>query len=138
MEESTFDIDCFSDIYKDAYGFRPRNHRFYDDETTDDEKQEIWDDTCLAVENVINIDEIQKEEASRVFEQRITELLEIGAPDRETAVRWLFQAENVTKYDAAYGASFLLWLFNLPNSYTDEMNEMLKIYIDAKIIEREA
>ena len=33
----TFEDNLFSDLHKDAYGFRPRYHRYY--EASDDEKQ---------------------------------------------------------------------------------------------------
>ena len=44
----TYSEELFSDFHKDAYGFRPRNHRFYDADTTPAEKQEIWDATGRA------------------------------------------------------------------------------------------
>lgn len=40
----TFDIRCFSDLHKDAYGMRP-NQQYFDwlSTTTDGEKQVEWD-----------------------------------------------------------------------------------------------
>ena len=45
----TYDENIFSDFHKDAYGFRPRDHRFYD--ATPAEKQVIWDDVSRAFDD---------------------------------------------------------------------------------------
>ena len=44
MTTFTYDENTFSDLHKDTYGFRPRNHRFYD--APPEEKQEIWNFLC--------------------------------------------------------------------------------------------
>ena len=124
-QEFNFDENMFSDLYKDAYGFRPPvTHRFYG-VITDQEKQEIWDYTCSELIASIDIEEKNREEAADVFEKRIHELLKIGAPDRKTCIRWIFQAEGFTEYDLAYGESFVLYHFHLPLNYAEEMIKMI-------------
>lgn len=84
----------FSDLYKDVYGFRPRGHRFYDSETTDKERQEIW----LATEKTLELNMIQEaqEEQERVedFKQLIQKTIDLGASNEDEALKWLTQNEN--------------------------------------------
>ena len=60
MDTFTFDIALFSDLYKDAHGFRPGyDHRFYQDKTTDEERQIIWNITLDLLETVLE-DKLQR------------------------------------------------------------------------------
>ena len=95
MTTFTFDTEIFSDLHKDAYGFRPRGHRFYAPETTDEERQRIWDSTHEDVLRSIWEDKAREENAVAMFETRIDQLIRIGAKDRTTAIEWIRQA-----YDA--------------------------------------
>ena len=46
--EYTFCDNVFSDLHKDVYGFRPRNHPY--DNASDEDKQIIWDNLCAELE----------------------------------------------------------------------------------------
>lgn len=107
MTNFTFDYDCFSDLYKDVNGFRPRGHEFYAPETTDERRQEIWDLYCRQLD--VEIDRQRAEEAEAVvrFEAKIAELISIGAGDRETALRWIRERDD----------EHLEWQFGLPFGY---------------------
>jgi hypothetical protein len=111
----SFDTDLFSDMHKDAYGFRPRNHRFYDPSTSDDEKQRIWDATYEEVVREINRAKAEQAEAAKSFETRVDQLIKVGAGDRETALRWLFEAQD--EFDRMYGAERMEWEFGLEYGY---------------------
>lgn len=101
--EFTFDADIFSDLHKDAYGFRPRGHWFYEPECTDAERQEIWDSTLRALDARIEEDRQMEQRAIERFEAQIMTNMEIGAKDRATAIRWILQAEGHTQeYDMGY------------------------------------
>lgn len=95
MSNFTFDYDVFSDLYKDAYGFRPRGHEFYAPETTDERRQEIWDFTVRALDAEMSREKAEQAAAAERFEARIAKTLELGAADRETAIRWLMDADGV-------------------------------------------
>ena len=90
----TYSEELFSDFHKDAYGFRPRHHRFYDADTTPAEKQEIWDATGRA------FDRRQEEEAQMErkdlaeFKSQITAVIAAGAGNRITALRWMTSTET--------------------------------------------
>lgn len=115
MTEFTFDYDLFSDLYKDVNGFRPRGHRFYMDSTTDEERQEIWNATIEELDVVMNREREWKKEAIAKFETRIDQLIKIGAKTRETAIRWIREAQD--EIDQMYGDEYLEYSFGLPYGY---------------------
>lgn len=73
----TFDVDTYSDLYKDVYGVRPHYSRFYADDTTDDERQAMWD--SLLVEHDRAMDEYAADEkrADESFERQIAQNLSL-------------------------------------------------------------
>jgi len=91
----TFDINTFSDLHKDAYGFRP-SERFYVwmDTATNDELQAEWDSLLIAVKRSIEEDNQRELLAISRFEQLVSETIERGAADRETALRWIMDASS--------------------------------------------
>lgn len=88
----TFDENIFSDLFKDAYGFRPRNHEFYT--ASDEAKQKIWDETCDALEASMKAEELRKQESIAAFKEIIQKYIDLGAGDEETALRWMTQTEG--------------------------------------------
>jgi beta-lactamase class D len=107
----TFDEDTISDLHKDAYGFRPGEY-FWEtwNDASDDQKQVIWDDL---------VDELQRGDANEIlaeaialakFEAQIAKTMELGARDRETAIRWIVEGLDLGQYaDAEYAC----WALNL-------------------------
>ena len=99
----------YSDMHKDAYGFRPR----FDYNTWTLEKfnaefklmgRIIEDDNKVKQEN--------QAQAAHDFEMRVLSLLQTGAKDRAMAVRWIHEAEG-SNGDNEY----LCFLLGLPYSY---------------------
>ncbi len=113
MTAYTYDENIFSDYHKDAYGFRPRNHEFYD--ATPDRKQEIWDSVGRAWD-IRQAEEAEEEaRALREFEAEIASIIEAGAGDRTTALRWM------TEEDTFYHSQDIEhWVFNQGILFTDE------------------
>ena len=99
----------YSDMYKDAHGFRPRND--VSAWTLEDFEQEFKD-----LGRIINADmereEAEQEEAVNDFEARVRATIAAGAGDRETAIRWIDTAE-----DAGGDREYLCFLLNLPYGY---------------------
>jgi hypothetical protein len=100
----------FWDMYKDAYGVRPRGV-----DTT------AWDEATFEAEfnylqNLIAKNEQQRriaeQEATVAFEQRVQELYASGAKDRDMALRWIHEAEGSNGDD-----EFLCYLVGLPYRY---------------------
>ncbi len=117
----TYSEELFSDFHKDAYGFRPRDHRFYDADTTPDEKQEIWDATGRAVDRAIADEKAEAARAVVDFEEEVQSYIELGAGDRQTALRWMTQ--NVTFY---HSQDIEHWVWEQGIVFTDYGRELVK------------
>lgn len=109
MTDFTYDDQSFSDIYKDVNGVRPRVHEYWT--ATPERKQVIWD--ALLIESEIQFQESQIREAAAVeaFEKRVVETIQMGAGDRETAIRWIVQAEGI---DSPEDPQYICYLFGIP------------------------
>jgi len=100
----------FWDMYKDAYGVRPRGV-----------DTSAWDEATFAAEFNYLSDLIAKndqerkiaeQEAMHDFEMRMLSLLQTGAKDRDMALRWVHEAEGSNGDD-----EFLCYLVGLPYGY---------------------
>ena len=100
----------FWDMYKDAYGVRPRgiDTAAWDEATFEAEFNYLQD---LIAKNEQER-EIAEHEATVAFEQRIQELYACGAKDRAMALRWIHEAEGSNGDD-----EFLCYLVGLPYRY---------------------
>ena len=80
------------DMYKDAYGVRPRGI----DTSSWSESEFMAEFDMLA--KVIDAEEIARKEAEAIavqkFEQHVTNTICMGARDRETALRWIMEAST--------------------------------------------
>ena len=99
----------YSDMYKDAYGFRPRNDT--SNWTEDDFRAEF-----KHLGEIIDAEYAQtrerQERASHDFEMRIQSLMMAGAKDRDMALRWAHEAEGSDGDD-----EYLCYLVGLPYGY---------------------
>jgi hypothetical protein len=100
----------FWDMYKDAYGFRPRGISTH-----------LWDESKFNREFDFLQNEIVKneqarraaeEQAAHQFEMRVQSILACGAKDRAMALRWIHEAEGSDGDD-----EFLCYLVGLPYRY---------------------
>jgi hypothetical protein len=98
------------DMYKDAYGVRPRGI-----------DTSAWDEATFEAEFVQLARVIDEENKLRVaaeakaahdFEIRMLDLLASGAKDREMALRWIHEAEGSDGDD-----EYLCYLLGLPYRY---------------------
>ena len=88
----TIDPQIFSDLYKSAYGFRPRGHEF--DTASEARRQEIMAETQKAADEAFEAEQAEAEQAQVLFLQQVEKLMGDHDITREDAVRWLFQAEG--------------------------------------------
>jgi hypothetical protein len=105
------ELHCiFWDMYKDAYGVRPRGV----DTSTWTEAD--FEQEFASLGAVIEREEIARKEredsASHEFEMRMLSLLQMGAQDREMALRWVHEAEGSNGDD-----DYLCYLIGLPYGY---------------------
>ena len=102
--------ELYWDMYKDAYGVRPRGV------DTSSWTVETFLKEFAYLGLVIEREDIARKEAESqatvVFEQRIQSLIDAGAKDRATAMRWIHEAEE-TNGDNDY----LAWTLGLPYQY---------------------
>jgi hypothetical protein len=98
------------DMYKDAYGVRPRG---IDTSTWTEANFEA---EFVQLGHVIMLEEIARKaaeaKAQHDFEMRVQGLLMSGAKDREMALRWIHEAEGSNGDD-----EFLCYLVGLPYRY---------------------
>jgi hypothetical protein len=96
MTQPRYDETILSDLYKDAYGFRPREHFWASwSAMTVEERNAEWLMLCDALDQAIDEERARKEVAERLFEDQVATNLTLGAPDRHTAIRWLLEAHNL-------------------------------------------
>ena len=121
----TYDENIFSDLHKDAYGFRPRDHEFYS--ANPKRKQQIWDETFKALRVTIDEEACRQDQAAQDFEKSIRSMMEKGASSRAMAIRWLIESTKPSKFDLGYGGSYMCYQFGLDyGSYQAELDAVIK------------
>ena len=102
----------YSDAYKDAYGFRPRGHVF---DTVEELRAAI--ERCSAeIERQVKEAYEESLRATEKFEVRVAAVIEAGAADRETAVRWIADADGCNG-----DLEHLCYVNGLPLTYFDNI-----------------
>ena len=111
----TYDDNTYSDLHKDAYGFRPRNDGW--DQLTPVGKQVKWESLCEALDRRIAEDEAAEAAAVQRFEAHVSEVISLGngAVGRATAIRWIVEGLDIRPSDLAfYGGEIVCFEMGLP------------------------
>lgn len=88
----TYTTDLFSDLHKDVYGYRPRGAAMEDwNSRTPRQKNELFNALCDELEEVTRDEKRQADRNLMEFTGEILNMIELGAKDRETALRWMTQ-----------------------------------------------
>lgn len=91
----TYSDDCFSDLHKDVYGFRPRGNAMDNwDMMGPTRKQAYWDKLCAELEANTIFEKQQAENAVAKFEARVKDVIELGAGNRTNALLWMTSSEK--------------------------------------------
>ena len=102
--------ETYWDMYKDAYGVRPRGV------DTSSWTVETFLKEFAYLGLVIEREEIARKEAETKaifsFEKRVNDLIFSGAKDRATAIRWIHEAEDTQGDD-----EYLCYTLGLPYQY---------------------
>ena len=98
------------DMYKDAYGVRPRGIDTSSWSESDFEREFFQLSVTIAEEDRIRKE--AEEKAAHDFEMRILSLQQTGAKDRDMALRWVHEAEGSDGDD-----EYLCFLVGLPYGY---------------------
>ena len=101
--------EIYSDMHKDAYGFRPR----FDYSTwTLDKFNSQFELMGQIIEADNKVEKENQEKSAHDFEMRVLSLLQTGAKDRTMAVRWIHEAEGSNGDD-----EYLCFLLGLSYGY---------------------
>jgi hypothetical protein len=98
------------DMYKDAYGVRPRGVDISHWTLADFDAE--FEGLGIAIDAAEQERKTAEAQATEAFERRVAELLNTGAKDYEMAMRWIHEAED-TRGDNDY----LAWTLGLPYQY---------------------
>ena len=98
------------DMYKDAYGSRPRG--IDTSAWTEAEFEAEFVTLAREIESSYQAQLVREEIAQHDFEMRMLGLLQTGAKDREMAMRWIHEAEGSNGDD-----EYLCFLVGLPYGY---------------------
>lgn len=106
------------DMYKDAYGVRPRgiDTSAWTEEQFEAEFRQLG---MIIADNDRERKEAE-ERAMHDFEMRVQGLLMSGAKDREMALRWIHEAENTNGDD-----EYLCWMLGLPYGYFRKVDRVI-------------
>ena len=125
----TFDENIVSDLFKEVRGYRPSEY-FWEEWTQApaDVKQMIWDNLCNEHEDAMARERDREARALADFGQQIINNINRGANSIETAIRWMLEAEELTRFDLAYGADYVAWHFGIAygNPYKERIESAIK------------
>ena len=94
-------ITSVYEMHKDAFGVKGRHYNF--DKMSNKELEEELEYLCRVAKEVAEEEDKAEKSAYEQFENRVAEIMKMGAGDRETAIKWILQAENLdNEYDASY------------------------------------
>lgn len=100
----------FWDMYKDAYGVRPRGTDTSTWTESDFEAEFVSLSRTIDANHKVQLE--QEERAQHDFEMRMLGLLQTGAKDRAMALRWIHEAEETGGDD-----EYLCYTLGLPYRY---------------------
>jgi len=93
--EYTYSDDCFSDLFKDVNGFRPRGALMDEwNDRTPRQKQELWNALCDQLEENTKQEKALELIAIEEFKERINQAQIWGAHDYWDALRWITGCET--------------------------------------------
>jgi len=100
----------FWDLYKEAYGVRPRG---IDTSTwTEDMFNKEFEELTRVIDREYDLRKQSQNKAEVDFEMRVQSIMACGAKDRAMALRWIHEAEGTNGDD-----DFLCWTLGLPYGY---------------------
>ena len=115
MQEDTMtrqeELQCiYWDMYKDAYGIRPRG--IDTSNWTEEAFVKEFEHLGRTIDENERQRKVSEEKASHDFEMRVLSIMACGAKDRAMALRWIHEAEGSNGDD-----EFLCYLVGLPYRY---------------------
>jgi len=124
-KQFTFDENLVSDLYKDAYGFRPSGSFWLSwEEASDLRRQEIWNDLLDEAARVLAEQKRAQMNACVDLEQRILALLDANqGSTRADAIQYLLK-----EYDCGDWVEHLEYELGVPYGYlTKEFGQFMEV-----------
>lgn len=119
----TFDDSILSDLYKEAFGFRPSSGYFANWRVlTDDEKQAEWEHLCKLSDESEQLEREIQDRAYVLWQKHIDAMMAAGAQNKAMAIRWDMQAQKAEPGEI----SFYCWTHGLSWRVEDEIHAILK------------
>jgi hypothetical protein len=118
-------LAIYSDMHKDAYGFRPR-HLF-----TEMSTEELVSDMeyfGMLIDANLAQEAIAEKAAIDALEARLASYMEMGAPDRATAMRWELDAQGediILQSGAKYDIGYYCYCMGLPYTLEPTIREWI-------------
>ena len=91
------------EMHKEAYGVKGRHYDF--DKMSNDDLKKEFEHLCEVAKREREIEKRAEEEAYQNFEKTVANTIKHGANDRDEAIRWILEAEELIEYfdkDAGY------------------------------------
>lgn len=98
----------YSDLHKDAYGFRS----YLPTDISEAEAETAVDELIKAAEVIFEREKEYERQRIEKFEQYVTQVIDLGAGNRETAIRWIMDGS-----DANGDWGMLCYNLGLPYNY---------------------
>lgn len=110
----TFDSNIVSDLHKDARGYRPTEYFWEEwDQCGDDNRQAMWDNLINEFNNTQAAEREAEARALENFRTQIKAMKRLGAETEQQAIKWIFHAEKLDRYDLQYGADAVAYHFGM-------------------------
>ena len=129
----TYTTELFSDLHKDVYGYRPRGAAMEEwNSRTPRQKNELYNALCDELEVVTQDEKRQADRNLFEFTGLIMDMIELGAKDRETALRWMTQEEE---FHSEQCVSHWVWARGI--LFTDYGKQLVKDLLEIVEIKEE-
>ena len=93
-------ITSVYEMHKDAYGVKGRHYNFK--EMSNEDLQKELDHLCEVAKREREIEERYEEAAYQTFLKTVANTIKNGAKDKEEAIRWILQAEELMNEEPDY------------------------------------
>jgi hypothetical protein len=116
MIKFTYSDELYSDLHKDAYGFRPSEFsNSLWSELSPADKQIEWDYLIVKMDERYKEEKLEEDRAIDRFEYWINNTIESGAKDRSQALKWILTTEQ--SEDPQFDVEHFEWQQGLPFGY---------------------
>jgi hypothetical protein len=116
MIKFTYNDNLYSDLHKEAYGFRPSEFsNSLWSELSPADKQIEWDFLIVKMDERYKEEKLEEDRAIDRFEYWINNTIESGAKDRSQAFQWILTAEQ--SEDPQFDVEHFEWQQGLPFGY---------------------